>query len=166
MAAGRTLDPDTHAAFQIVALANRISASASRTYLRRFGVGVMEWRVLALVARKPGIAAAEITQMSGIDKAPVSRAVGALLRRGLITVREDASDSRRSLLALAPKGAALHERMIAASLAREELLLAGLGPRERAAFFAAMRRLASNMPALDAHDPGAQDETRAGRRRR
>ena len=42
------LDPQSHAAFQIVALANRISASASRAYLRCFGIGVMEWRVLAL----------------------------------------------------------------------------------------------------------------------
>ena len=44
------LDFERHAAFLTVALGARISASASRAYMRRYGVGVMEWRVLAMLA--------------------------------------------------------------------------------------------------------------------
>jgi DNA-binding MarR family transcriptional regulator len=149
------IDPDSHAAFQVVALANQISASASRTYLRCFGIGVMEWRVLALAARAPSITAAEICEISRVDKSPVSRAVKALVRRGALRSHEDADDSRRALLTLTPAGAALHDRMIMASLEREELLLAGLTRDERRTFFQLVKKVSANMRLLDALDPGA-----------
>ncbi len=144
------LDPERHAAFQIVALANRISSGASRVYLRDFGVGVMEWRVLALVALRPGITAGEISQMSGVDKSPVSRAVQALTQRGLMRAQGDAGDNRRLLLSLAPAGETLHDRIIQVSQARDEQLLAGLSAAERAALFQLFRRLAANLAAAEA----------------
>jgi DNA-binding MarR family transcriptional regulator len=151
------LDPETHAAFQIVALANRISASASRSYLRQFGIGVMEWRVLALVAARPEITAGEISQVSGVDKSPVSRAVRSLGERGLVRAKADADDSRRAPLTLTAAGEALHDRMIFCSLEREDLLLAGLTLSERRSFFALMKRIASNMKLVDAIETGDVD---------
>lgn len=153
MAGAPRLDPRSHAAFQIVALANRISASASQAYLRVFGVGVMEWRVLALAALKPGITAGEISLASGVDKSPVSRAVRALAERGHLRLAEDASDNRRSPLFLTPSGAAVHDRIILASLAREDRLLDGLSATERQTLFSLLKRLAANIPLVEAHDP-------------
>ena len=149
------LDPERHAAFQIVALANRISSSASRIYLRDFGVGVMEWRVLALAALRPAISAAEISQMSGVDKSPVSRAIQTLVGRGLMQARGDAGDNRRILLSLTASGEALHDRIIEVSLERDDQLLAGLSAAERAALFGLFRRLAANLAAAEAA-PGVQ----------
>ncbi len=145
------LDPHRHAAFQIVTLANRISTSASQAYLRHFGIGVMEWRALAHVARKPGIAANEIAQLSGLDKSSVSRAVAALIRKGDVSAAEDPADNRRSLLTLTPAGETLHDRVIVASLERERLLLQGLSADERRNLFALMARLAANMDLVDDH---------------
>jgi DNA-binding MarR family transcriptional regulator len=151
------LDPERHAAFQIVALANRISSSASRAYLRCFGIGVMEWRVLALLAAKPGITAAEVSQLSGVDKSPVSRAVQALARHGRLRPEEDALDSRRIRLFLTSSGQVLHDRVIRASLAREARLLAGFSAGERTALFEFLKRLAANLPLVETHDPANED---------
>ncbi len=156
MAAPR-LQPGEHASFQIVALANRLSASASRAYLRTFGVGVMEWRVLALLALKVRTTAQEISLLSGLDKSSVSRAVQTLIRRGNVAAADDPADNRRALLTLTPSGEALHDRIIKASLAREGLLLAGLSAEERRMLFDLMGRLAANMTLVEAHDPGAAE---------
>ncbi len=150
------LDPDRHAAFQIVALANRISSSASRAYLRHFGIGVMEWRCLALVARTPGASANEIAQLSSLDKSSVSRAVAALVAKGEVVTADDPSDSRRSLLTLTSTGERLHDRILVASLEREGRLMAGLSEVDRDRLFALLAQLSSNMTLVDAHAPGPQ----------
>ena len=152
-AGGRRLELDRHAAFQVVALANRISASASRAYMRHFGVGVMEWRALALMAVNPAVSANQIANISGVDKSAVSRAIQALVRRGHVVSREDRSDNRRALLDLTPEGLALHDRVVAASLAREKLLLTGLSDQEQATLFKLLKRLDANMALVNAHDP-------------
>ena len=144
MAGKPRLDPETHAAFQIVALANRISASASQAYLRCFGVGVMQWRILALTALRPGITAREISVASSVDKSPVSRAVRSLIALGHLKSAEDAGDNRRSPLFLTPSGEALHDRIILASLARERQLLNGLSAEERRTLFDLLGRMAAN----------------------
>ena len=152
MAGGKPprLDPDRHAAFQIVSLANRISSSASQSYLRHFGIGVMEWRALALVGRQAGVTANEIAQLSGLDKSSVSRAVAALVRKGDVQALEDPADNRRTLLTLTPDGEALHNRVILASLARERLLLKGLSADEHRLLFELLAQLSANMALVEA----------------
>ena len=161
------LEPDRHASFLVVALANRLSASASRAYMRHFGVGVMEWRALALLAAGPGITANQIAQTSGIDKSSVSRAVQSLVRRGFVQAGEDKADNRRILLSLTPEGLKLHDRTIVAFLAREERLLNGFSEEERQAFFAFLKRAGANMPLVNAYSPVQADKPRrAGAKRR
>lgn len=149
------LDRETHAAFRIIALANRVSASASRAYLRCYGVGVMEWRVLALLAVEDGATAHDLSVTSGVDKSAVSRAVNALIRQRFVTSKADTRDNRRSLLSLTAKGLALHDRIIKASLAREARLLAGFTAADKARLFELIGRLEANLPSVEAHDPAA-----------
>ncbi len=151
------IDPDAHAAFMLVSIANRLSASASRAYMRQFGVGVMEWRVVGMLAGRPGITANQIGQVSGVDKSSISRAVHALIRRGYLDSREDAADSRRTRLFLTPEGHALHDRIIVSSLAREERLLHGFSEAERRTLFGMLGRISANMPLVNAHDPAGDD---------
>ena len=147
------LMPDRHASFLVVALSNRLSASASRAYMRQFGVGVMEWRAMALLAANPGITANQIAQTSGVDKSAVSRAIHLLVQRGDVQAAEDHTDNRRALLTLTPAGLALHDRIIYASLERERLLLTGLNDKERVVLFDLLKRLNANMSLVSAHEP-------------
>ena len=153
------LQPEAHASFQLVALANRVSASASRAYLRNFGVGVMEWRVLALLALKERTTAQEVSQLSGLDKSSVSRAVQALLRRRDVAATADQTDNRRTVLTLTGQGETLHDRILTSSLARERLLLHGLTQDERRTLFDLLSRLSANMDLVQAHDPAADNAT-------
>jgi DNA-binding MarR family transcriptional regulator len=157
------LDPESHVGFLVVSLANRISASASRAYMRDFDVGVMEWRVIALLAAIPGITANEIGQTSGVDKSSVSRATHALIHRGFVQARDDEFDNRRTLLFLTPEGFAVHDRLIVASLAREERLLEGFSPKEKADFVKFLKQATANLPLVNAFVP-AKLEDRKRRR--
>ena len=160
------LDPQAHAGFLVVSLSNRLSASASRVYMRHFGVGVMEWRVIALLASWPGTTANQIGQVSGVDKSSVSRATHSLIQRGYLQAREDETDNRRTLLFLTPEGFALHDRVVVASLAREARFLDGFSEEERRTFFQLMKRAAANLPLVDAYvPPSAEPHKRAGARR-
>jgi DNA-binding MarR family transcriptional regulator len=147
------IEPDAHVAFLMVSMSNRISAAASQAYMRCFGVGLMEWRVLGLLPGRDGLAAKEIVQLSGLDKSAVSRAVASLVRGGYVASEADEKDHRSARLKLTKSGRELHDRVIVASLAREELLLHGFSDEEREAFFGFLRRAAANIPRVEAHDP-------------
>ncbi|HEY5409805.1 MAG TPA: winged helix DNA-binding protein, partial [Caulobacteraceae bacterium] len=116
-------------------------------------------RVLALAAMRPGVSAAEISQMSGVDKSPVSRAVQALIGRGLMQAKGDSGDNRRMLLSLTAPGEALHDRVIQVSLERDEQILNGLSAAERVTLFQLFGRLAANLAVAEAA-PGVQSGRR------
>ena len=59
----------------ITFLANKLSASASGQYRKMFGVGIVEWRVIALLAVEPETTANSVSNVIGLDKALVSRTV-------------------------------------------------------------------------------------------
>lgn len=150
-------EPESHAAFQIISISNRLTASASQAYLKTFGVGIMEWRVLAMLAPTGGASANDVSHVSGVDKSAVSRASQSLVRRGLIAAADDPKDSRRTVLSLTEEGRALHDRVIRASAAREQLLLEGFSDDDRAELFRLLGRLSANLPLVEAHQPAAED---------
>lgn len=147
------LELDAHLSFLIVALANKISSCASLTYMRHFGVGVMEWRVLAMVAAHPNVTAKGISELSGIEKSSISRAVHMLIKRGYLEATNDLSDSRRALCVLTPAGYALHDRIYVASMARRRLLLTGFSDAEHRQIIEYCRRLMANMSLVSEYRP-------------
>jgi DNA-binding MarR family transcriptional regulator len=147
--ASRHLDFETHLSFLIVSLANKISSSASIAYKRQFGAGVMEWRVLAMVAAHPGVTAKSISQVSGVDKSSISRATHLLIKQGYLKATDDASDTRRTLHVLTPAGYKLHARIFAASMDRKRTLLTGFSETEHRQMIAFCHRLMANLPLLN-----------------
>ncbi len=125
-------------------LAQKITSTASATYRPRFGVGITEWRVIAQLAGEPWIAPVRICEATGLDKAAVSRSLRELARAGLVEMRSDEPNRRRVPFALTAKGLAVHDRIVRVALARQERLLKGFSPEERAQlkdFIARMRRV-------------------------
>ena len=123
-------------------LAQKITATASATYRPRFGVGITDWRIIALLASRPWIAPVQICESTGLDKAAVSRALRDLAAEGLVENR--GGDGRRRVpVALTVKGLAVHDRIVGVALRRQEHLLAGFSHEERERlreFLARMRR--------------------------
>jgi DNA-binding MarR family transcriptional regulator len=147
------MDRDASVPFLLVAVSNKVVASASQAYMRHYGLGIMEWRVMALLAADPNITGKDISALSGVTAGSVSRAINALKKLRYLDVSNDASDNRRSFLKLNAAGTALHNRVIISALEREMLLLTGFSQAERRTLLRYLKRLLANVPLLSSHQP-------------
>lgn len=130
-ASTRALDFDCYIPAYLSFLAGKLSTSASALYRPKFGIGITDWRIMALLAAEPWIAAHRICNATGLDKAAVSRCLRGLKKASLIDIDPDRYDQRKQLVALTRKGVALHDRIVDLAVAREEALLEGLSDAER-----------------------------------
>ena len=142
-----TLNYETYVTGMIAWLANRLSIGAAATYRGLFGIGVMEWRVMAHLAIEPGTTGARIGRVIGLDKAAVSRTVGTLLQRDLTERVEGGGRGQR--WALTAAGAVLHARVLGAAMERETWLLAPLSMAERTTLRHLLTRLLQHVPPPD-----------------
>ena len=142
------LDMDAFVPAALTNLAQRITSTASATYRPRFGVGITDWRVMAMLAAEPWIAPVKICEVTGLDKAAVSRSLRDLAASGLVESRPGEPNQRRLPFALTAAGLKVHDELAAVALARQERLLRGFSPKERALlgeFIARMRREAERL---------------------
>jgi DNA-binding MarR family transcriptional regulator len=90
--------------YRLSVLANTVSAALAGAYASRFGLTIPQWRVIAVLARVPGLSAADVAERTAMDKVAVSRAVTGLTRAGRVSRALAASDRRRSVLSLTARG--------------------------------------------------------------
>ena len=145
---GMVLDLERYVPALVTFIANKLSRSASALYQKRFQVNVTEWRILALLAIEPGIAAARICQVIGFDKGPVSRTLSIMAQRGLITIRSDPNDGRTHSISLTAKGRTVHDEVIVVALERERRLLACLQKHEQEALISLLGRVHGHLAAV------------------
>jgi DNA-binding MarR family transcriptional regulator len=145
---GPLLDLDRYVPAFITFIANKLSNSATVFYQRHFGVNVTEWRIMSLLAIEPGIAASRICYVIGFDKAPVSRNLAMLQKRGLVVIRTAPDDARTHAISLTARGRVVHDKVFAAAIERERRLLSCLKPEEREVLIDMLRRLHENLGAV------------------
>ena len=134
--------------YRLSVLSNRVSRAIARRYAKAFDLTIPEWRVIAVLGRRPGLTAKEVTEATEMDKVAVSRAVARLVRARRVASRADREDARRQLLALTREGESVHARIAPIALASEEKLLASLDARERTELDALIDRLLAAAKAL------------------
>jgi DNA-binding MarR family transcriptional regulator len=144
------IDHDEMVSALVHNLSTRLTSGASLQYRRRFGLGMTEWRMMALLAKEPWITPHRICQVIGMDKAAVSRTMRALERRDLIAIRPHNTRTRSVELALTDSGVALHNHVVLTSLERERRLVAGLTVAEATVLVELLRRLHRAVPAVNA----------------
>jgi len=137
----------------ITLIGNRWSRSSSALYSRRFGIGIVEWRLMVLLAIEPWIQATRVDEVVGLDKGAVSRSARFLEQRGLLTMRRNSVDPRRREMALTPAGRRMYNRIAAVALKREERLLAGLKANEKDLLIALLTKIQANLDTLDSDEP-------------
>lgn len=143
------IDFENSIRYLITSLANKINIAGSREMQRRHGIGLMEWRVLALLGAEGEATPGRIAQVAGVDKSVVSRAVGSLERRGLVTVMADEFSGRQTRLRFTAAGSALHDRGITYALKAEAILLEGLSDADRQVMRRLLKQMIANLPALN-----------------
>lgn len=127
--------------YRLSVLSNRVSRAIARRYAKTFDLTIPEWRVIAVLGRRPELTAKEIAEATEMDKVAVSRAVARLVAARRVAAKPDAEDARRQLLSLTREGESVHARIAPIALASEERLLTALDARERAQLEALIDRL-------------------------
>ena len=127
------LDLEHFLPYRLSVLSNRISQDIARLYAARFGLGITEWRLIAVLGRYPGLSAGELAERTAMDKVAVSRAVASLLAAGRLTRGIHGNDRRRSVLQLSDEGDRVYAQVAPAALAYEQRLLSNLDAGDRAA---------------------------------
>jgi DNA-binding MarR family transcriptional regulator len=128
------LDLDRFVPYRLSILTNRISNAIARHYSESFGLGVAEWRVIAVLGQSPGLSARDVAQRTEMDKVQVSRAVASLVRRRRVQKTTDGADGRVTRLALTTRGQLIYSEIVPQALELEERFLSALDLRERATF--------------------------------
>jgi DNA-binding MarR family transcriptional regulator len=107
-----------------------------RTFVDRqvapLGLTMQQAELLVWTYRQRGANATDLTDLLLTDDAGVSRLVGRLEAKGLITRRVGLGDRRARALRLTPAGRALVKRLMRLAGHGNEMLLARLTPRESA----------------------------------
>ena len=142
------LDLEHFLPYRLSVLSNRISQAIAVRYAQRFGIGVTEWRVVAVLGRYPDLSAGAVAARTAMDKVAVSRAVARLLERGLVERDTHGDDRRRSVLALSRNGQRIYDDIAPLALDLERRLLSRLDRDERAALDALLDKLADGVSHL------------------
>lgn len=145
----RILDIDNYVPFLLNATSNAWQRRTSADYRARFGVGIVEWRVVAMLNIEPRITASRICDVIRMDKSAVSRTLGELDAKGLLRFEADGRDPRKRLWSLSSKGLRLHDDLLAAALVHEGELLQGVPPDAFETFLLVMRRMLANIDPRD-----------------
>ena len=123
--------PDLILARRVLTLANLLTRAAAIRYRRLLDLRPGEWGIIAQLGERAPRNLVDLAASMGLDKAQISRGVSNLVKQGLVTRKTNPHNNREILLALTAQGAAAYAVILKASAAANEILLAGLAPKER-----------------------------------
>lgn len=149
-ASDKGLDLDNYVPAFLTFLANKLSSGASAVYRRRFGIGITDWRIMALLAIEPWVPAGRICEVIGLDKAAVSRSVRDMAALGLVETQVQDCDQRRQFIALTREGIVMHDAIVDIALERERVLLADLSEEERRLLVGLLMRMHARLAIVNA----------------
>ncbi|MBX2883168.1 MAG: MarR family winged helix-turn-helix transcriptional regulator [Granulosicoccus sp.] len=127
--------------FRLNRLAAELSTELSSVYADRFGVDIIEWRILATLSSFEPCTAQAIANSTRTHKSRISRGVSRLTDANLIIGRRDDEDARAVTLIRTAKGRALYENMVPLVLEKEQTVMQCLNARERRSFESALSKL-------------------------
>lgn len=127
--------------YRLAVLSHTVSTNIARTYDKRFGLSIPEWRVIAILGRFPGLSAVDVAERTMLDKVAVSRAVTKLIKNGRLDRQFADADRRRSILNLSEEGRKLHDEIAPLALRFERDLLQGISGDDLKRFDRVIERL-------------------------
>lgn len=143
-----TLSLDTYLPYRLSVASNKVSALIAKAYEVRFGLSVPQWRVLVILSEGVALSQKDLVARSVMDKVTISRAVAALVTRGLLVRANRAHDRRVDNLSLSEAGQAIVAEVMPVALDFEAKLIAAIGPREAKVLDEMLRKLESRSDAL------------------
>ncbi len=139
------IDLDTYIPSFLSTVNNALSRGASQKYREQFGIGIVEWRVISMLAIEPNIPAVRIGEVICTDKGQVSRALLKLSELDLVSSEIVSVDIRKKNWWLNDAGYAMHARILEIAIDRERRLIAGCDPEDVEAFLRVARIMNRNL---------------------
>ncbi len=123
----------------------QLQAAARRPVVRlceaEFGITRREWRMLAQLADSEGMPSSALAERAALDRAQTSRAVSALVQKGLVVRTPRPGNRREVLLHLTERGRALYAALLPRVAAINQELLSVLSETEVATLELLVQRL-------------------------
>lgn len=132
---------------RLLRLVNLIAKPFFSEHAARHHLPINDWRVMLVLAARPGVAASDICEQTGMHPMNVSRSVARLERQGRVKRYADARDRRRSLLRLTRAGRGVFGSIAPSAQAREEAVRRALSAREADMLRAVLDRLIARIGA-------------------
>jgi DNA-binding MarR family transcriptional regulator len=130
--------------YRLSVAANRVSRLCARRYSEAYGLGIPEWRVLAIVGRFGTLSPSAVGEATAMDKVKVSRAAASLVTRGLLRQTQDPKDGRGRLLRLTRRGVTVYEGLVPIACKLEGQLAEGLSRAEWSVLLKALDKLSTH----------------------
>ena len=139
------IDVHNYVPYFFAAINNALSRGASQKYIDEFGIGIVEWRIVSMLAIEPRITATRICEVVLLDKSATSRGLRSLQEKGFLNFLEAELDARRRIWWLNQEGYALHDRVLEVALDRECKLLQNVDPADLEIALRVMRQMRENI---------------------
>lgn len=110
------------------------SRALARIYGEHFGIGIPEWRVIAMLGEFEKLTSRDIGELSRMHKTKVSRAVAELESRGWLARSENRADRREAFIALTDPGRKVYDQIVPMALAFEQRMMDGIPEADRRTF--------------------------------
>ena len=147
---GHVIDPENFTPRLLALLSNALVWRESTELRRLFGLGSNDWRVLSVLATRPGATSTEVSEFIDVNKAIVSKSVNVLAKRELIALLDGPRGSRPMYLTQA--GAEMHEQMLPVSMAGQDLIYSHVKPADVKRLNELLRRMLLDVRAMPQTD--------------
>lgn len=134
--------------YRLSVASESVSRLIARHHLVQSGLGMPEWRLLAVVGRHGVLSPTTAGELTSMDKVKISRAAASLVGRGLLRQIQDPEDGRGRLLRLTRKGATTFAGTSPMARQIEETLSAGLTRSEWTTLNRALNKLIDHTRAI------------------
>jgi DNA-binding MarR family transcriptional regulator len=127
-------------------LINRVGGAVSDVFgeeLAKDSLTISMWRVLAVLLHEGPQYMTNLAELTTVELSTLSRLIGTLQRRGLVTRKRNGSDGRYVSVSLSARGTTLMTRLLPAAAELQERMIAGMP----AADVATLRRLLKKLHA-------------------
>jgi DNA-binding MarR family transcriptional regulator len=132
--------------FFFSAIANKQTHIASTRFRKEYGIGIIEWRCLAMLKAAGQVSASQICAAGGMNKSLVSRAISRLQQ--LEHIKAVPGSQKPLLLEMTQSGNSLFRKMFQLALEIEQNSMDGLDEQERKLFLALLKKVYSNVEGL------------------
>jgi len=135
------MDLHCHLPYRFAQLSLRIRRATTERFVRALGISTREWRALGMIGIKGSSTPTQLSELTGMDRATITRATAKLIKLDLLCRSAHESDSRSVMLHLTPEGEELCRQIVPKVERSGEMVRNLYSPGEFALFLEFIDRL-------------------------